>query len=157
MHLTKRLVLLFMTGYLFGTQPFFDDPVVKIRMQRAAIQGINEADLPPVPRGVMEPPALPAPEIHVKDFLRPPAVVKHNNVIVKKMCVKTIVKDASRHPINMSREPALTHSLKKTRVVARLTSKRLTKQPLVLQQVTTRSLVKPIVVVSRKAKKIARK
>ena len=40
---------------------------MKARAQRAHAQGISEADLPPVPRAVLEPPALPAPELHLKD------------------------------------------------------------------------------------------
>ena len=43
-----------------------EDPVLKARAQRAA-QGGGEGDLPPVPRGVVEPPPLPPPEAHVKD------------------------------------------------------------------------------------------
>lgn len=44
-----------------------DDPVMKARAQRASAQGISEGDLPPVPRGIVEPPPLPPPEAHVKD------------------------------------------------------------------------------------------
>jgi hypothetical protein len=43
------------------------DPVLRARAQRASAQGISEGDLPPVPRGIVEPPPLPAPEAHVKD------------------------------------------------------------------------------------------
>ncbi|WP_306590377.1 hypothetical protein [Geothrix sp. 21YS21S-4] len=44
-----------------------EDPVLKVRAQRAASQGISEGDLPPVPRGIVEPPPLPPPELHVRD------------------------------------------------------------------------------------------
>ncbi|GLH67293.1 hypothetical protein [Geothrix edaphica] len=44
-----------------------EDPVMKARAQRASAQGISEGDLPPVPRGIIEPPPLPPPEAHVKD------------------------------------------------------------------------------------------
>jgi len=44
-----------------------EDPVLKARAQRAAAQGVSEGDLPPVPRGIIEPPPLPPPEAHVKD------------------------------------------------------------------------------------------
>ena len=44
-----------------------DDPVMRARAQRASAQGIAEGDLPPVPRGIVEPPPLPPPEAHVKD------------------------------------------------------------------------------------------
>ena len=43
------------------------DPVMRARAQRASAQGIAEGDLPPVPRGIVEPPPLPPPEAHVKD------------------------------------------------------------------------------------------
>ena len=43
------------------------DPVLRARAQRASAQGITEGDLPPVPRGIVEPPPLPPPEAHVKD------------------------------------------------------------------------------------------
>ena len=44
-----------------------EDPVLRARTQRASAQGIAEGDLPPVPRGIVEPPPLPPPEAHVKD------------------------------------------------------------------------------------------
>lgn len=44
-----------------------EDPVQRVRAQRAAALGIAEGDLPPVPRGIVEPPPLPPPEAHVKD------------------------------------------------------------------------------------------
>jgi len=44
-----------------------EDPVMRARAQRASAQGISEGDLPPVPRGIIEPPPLPPPEAHVKD------------------------------------------------------------------------------------------
>ena len=44
-----------------------EDPVLRARAQRASAQGIAEGDLPPVPRGLVEPPPLPPPEAHVKD------------------------------------------------------------------------------------------
>ncbi len=44
-----------------------EDPVLRARAQRASAQGISEGDLPPVPRGIIEPPPLPPPEAHVKD------------------------------------------------------------------------------------------
>lgn len=45
-----------------------DDPVLKARTTRAAAQGIDERDLPPVPRSLVEPPPLPPPETHPKDL-----------------------------------------------------------------------------------------
>jgi len=44
-----------------------EDPVLRARAQRASAQGLAEGDLPPVPRGIVEPPPLPPPEAHVKD------------------------------------------------------------------------------------------
>jgi hypothetical protein len=47
-----------------------EDPVLRARAQRASALGIAEGDLPPVPRGIVEPPPLPPPEAHVKDTRR---------------------------------------------------------------------------------------
>jgi hypothetical protein len=44
-----------------------EDPVLRARAQRASAQGLADGDLPPVPRGIVEPPPLPPPEAHVKD------------------------------------------------------------------------------------------
>ena len=44
-----------------------EDPVLWARAQRASASGVAEGDLPPVPRGIVEPPPLPPPEAHVKD------------------------------------------------------------------------------------------
>lgn len=52
-----------------------DDPVLKARASRAAAQGIDERDLPPVPKALVEPPPLPPPETHPKD--RPGYRAKH--------------------------------------------------------------------------------
>lgn len=67
MDLFKKWGLVFTVGCLLGAQTV-DDPVMKARLARAQAQGIEEADLPPVPRAVMEPPPLPPPEIHAKDI-----------------------------------------------------------------------------------------
>ena len=67
MRLTGTMGLLLLTCSLLGAQNLPEDPVMKARTQRAQLQGINEADLPPVPRSVTEPPPLPAPELHRKD------------------------------------------------------------------------------------------
>ena len=53
-------------GLVASAQPQ-EDPVLRARAQRAAALGIAEGDLPPVPRGIVEPPPLPPPEAHVKD------------------------------------------------------------------------------------------
>ena len=45
-----------------------EDPVLRIRAQRAAEQGISPDDLPPVPAKVLRPPPLPPPQIHPKDM-----------------------------------------------------------------------------------------
>jgi len=49
-----------------GAQPQ-EDPVLRARTQRASALGIAEGDLPPVPRGIVEPPPLPPPEAHLRD------------------------------------------------------------------------------------------
>ncbi|MDP1831120.1 MAG: hypothetical protein Q8K67_03595 [Geothrix sp.] len=54
-------------GLVASAQPQ-EDPVLRARAQRASAQGISEGDLPPVPRGIIEPPPLPPPEAHVKDL-----------------------------------------------------------------------------------------
>jgi len=51
-------------GLLAAQQPL-EDPVMKARAQRA--RSGSEPELPAIPRPVMEPPPLPAPEAHVKD------------------------------------------------------------------------------------------
>jgi hypothetical protein len=67
MEIVKRLSLLLVAGAVLLSQQAPSDPVQKARMLRAQAQGINESDLPPVPKGVTEPPPLPPPEIHAKD------------------------------------------------------------------------------------------
>jgi hypothetical protein len=70
MDLVRKWGLLLLVGCFLGAEPP-DDPVMKARSQRSQAQGVEEADLPPVPRGVMEPPPLPPPEIHAKDSPHP--------------------------------------------------------------------------------------
>jgi hypothetical protein len=71
MNLVNKWVLTLTVGCFLGAQALTEDPVVKARLQRAQAQGIEESDLPPVPRGVVEPPPLPPPEIHAKDAPHP--------------------------------------------------------------------------------------
>lgn len=52
---------------LVASTPAQEDPVLRARAQRASAQGISDGDLPPVPRGIVEPPPLPPPEAHVRD------------------------------------------------------------------------------------------
>ena len=67
MHLAKRLSLYFVACSILGAQQLAEDPVMKARSQRAQAQGISEADLPPVPRSLTEPPPQPPPETQIKD------------------------------------------------------------------------------------------
>jgi hypothetical protein len=67
MDFVRRLSFLVLTVSFLGARDLAEDPVMKARTLRAQAQGINEADLPPVPRSVTEPPPLPPPEIHRKD------------------------------------------------------------------------------------------
>jgi hypothetical protein len=67
MEFVRRLSLVVLTVSFLGASDLSEDPVMKARTLRAQAQGINEADLPPVPRSVMEPPPLPPPEVHRKD------------------------------------------------------------------------------------------
>ena len=57
------LISLLATGLVAQALPQ-EDPVMRARAQRTATSG----DLPPVPRGVVEPPPLPPPETHPKDL-----------------------------------------------------------------------------------------
>ncbi|BDU71489.1 hypothetical protein [Mesoterricola silvestris] len=64
---SRKMMVLFLGCFLLGAQPAPPDPVLKARAERAQAQGIGEGDLPPVPRGIVEPPPLPPPETHLKD------------------------------------------------------------------------------------------
>jgi hypothetical protein len=90
MKLVARWVLFLSMGCLVAAQTVVDDPVMKARSQRAAAQGIQEDDLPPVPRSVMEPPPLPPPEIHAKDLPQPKATrpAKRGKVSSKRATAK---------------------------------------------------------------------
>lgn len=62
-----------------------EDPVVKARAQRSAALGLPDGDLPPLPKGIVEPPPLPPPETHVKDTRRGRrSRVKHRKPVRKK-------------------------------------------------------------------------
>ena len=52
---------------LVGTIRGAEDPVLQARAKRAAALGVPEGDLPPLPKGIVEPPPLPPPETHVRD------------------------------------------------------------------------------------------
>jgi len=73
MNLVDKWVLTLTVACCLGAQDLPDDPVMKARLQRAQAQGIEESDLPPVPRSVVEPPPMPPPEIHFKDAPHPKA------------------------------------------------------------------------------------
>ena len=69
----RKLGLALTTLAFAGTglpSPSSGDPVTEARSQRAQSLGISEGDLPPVPKGIIEPPPLPPPEIHPKDARR---------------------------------------------------------------------------------------
>jgi hypothetical protein len=67
MMIRRILSLLFLGCILLSAQSSVDDPVLKARAERAKAQGLADGDLPPVPRGIVEPPPLPPPETHLKD------------------------------------------------------------------------------------------
>jgi hypothetical protein len=71
MVLASKWGLVFMAAAVLGAQSLPDDPVMKARAQRSQAQGIDEGDLQPVPRAILEPPPLPPPEIHAKDLPHP--------------------------------------------------------------------------------------
>ena len=52
---------------VLSAQQVTEDPVMKARSQRSVAADGGEGDLPPVPRGILEPPPLPPPVMHVKD------------------------------------------------------------------------------------------
>ena len=68
MNVVNKWVLSLTVGCFLGAQAVTGDPVMKARLQRAQAQGIDESDLPPVPRSVAEPPPLPPPDVHPKDL-----------------------------------------------------------------------------------------
>jgi len=81
----RRIGLVLTTLALAGSSqpaPSNGDPVTEARNQRAAALGISEGDLPPVPKGIAEPPPLPPPEIHPKDARR--SARKGGKKVVKK-------------------------------------------------------------------------
>ena len=63
----RALIISSLALSLVATAKSQEDPVLRARAQRASAQGLSEGDLPPVPRGIVEPPPLPPPEAHVKD------------------------------------------------------------------------------------------
>ena len=67
MGFAKRLSLVLVTCASLSAQDLPQDPVMKARSERARSQGLREADLPAVPRGILEPPPLPPPETNHKD------------------------------------------------------------------------------------------
>ncbi len=88
--LRKASVLTLLLGSYILTAQVPGDPVMKARSERAQAQGIGEGDLPPVPRGIVEPPPLPPPETHVKDTrgYRPTKSRKHAGKASKGGAVK---------------------------------------------------------------------
>ncbi len=68
MNFVNKWVLSLTVGCFLGAQAITEDPVMKARLHRVQAQGIEESDLPPVPRGVAEPPPLPPPDVHPKDL-----------------------------------------------------------------------------------------
>ena len=92
------ILTLFLGCCLLGAQTPGDDPVMKARAERAQALGVREGDLPPVPRGIMEPPPLPPPETHRKDT-RGAHVVPKGRHGAKGKVVKT-----SKHPAKGGRK-----------------------------------------------------
>lgn len=66
MSLLQRIGALAMTAGLLSAQQPLEDPVLKAKALRASTPSQAD-DLPPVPRGILEPPPLPPPVTHVKD------------------------------------------------------------------------------------------
>lgn len=66
MTLFKRIGALVMAAGLLPAQQPLEDPVLKAKALRAS-RPTSQDDLPPVPRGILEPPPLPPAVTHVKD------------------------------------------------------------------------------------------
>jgi hypothetical protein len=60
-------IALCLAGLTAPAQPEDIDPVVRARAHRAIR---DSQDLPPIPRGLTEPPPLPPPELHTHDIRR---------------------------------------------------------------------------------------
>lgn len=84
-------------GLLSAQAP--EDPVLKARSQRGLSANLTDSDLPPVPRGVTEPPPLPPPETHVKD-MRGYRSPRRRNAVRKKGShpVRHSAKSTAKHP-----------------------------------------------------------
>lgn len=91
----RALVISALALGLVATARGQEDPVLKARAQRAAALGIPDGDLPPLPKGVVEPPPLPPPETHVRDT-RQGRRVKHKAVRKKGHALKKAPRKASR-------------------------------------------------------------
>jgi len=62
----KRILgIICFVGFAVFAQGDDTDPVIRVKAQRALN---NEHDLPPVPKGLTEPPPLPPPELHTHDI-----------------------------------------------------------------------------------------
>ena len=66
MILIKRIGALVLVAGLLPAQQPLEDPVLKAKALRASTPTSSD-DLPPVPRGILEPPPLPPAVTHVKD------------------------------------------------------------------------------------------
>ena len=91
MGFAKNLSLVLVTCSFLSAQDLPQDPVMKARSERARSQGVREADLPAVPRGVTEPPPLPPPETHLKDTRAGRLAMSHRKA-------KHGAKGSRRHP-----------------------------------------------------------
>lgn len=60
----RSCFLLVALAFQLGAQQPVDDPVLRARAAREKSGIANEGDLPPVPKGVLEPPPLPPPEAY---------------------------------------------------------------------------------------------
>lgn len=52
----KWLSVSMLIAGMLSAQQAIEDPVMMAREQRASLAGAGEGDLPPVPRGILEPP-----------------------------------------------------------------------------------------------------
>ena len=92
MGFVKIVSLVLVACSFLSAQDLPQDPVMKARSERARSQGLKEADLPAVPRAVLEPPPLPPPETNHKDTRAGRLAMTHHKG-------KHGAKGSKRHPV----------------------------------------------------------
>lgn len=84
MQILRTAAIMLLVGEMSFAFQAQEDPVLKVRTQRAQALGISDGDLPPVPRAISEPPPLPAPETNYKDTRKGKAARRGRSTHAKK-------------------------------------------------------------------------